>query len=216
MALTGLARLIGLVVALHERLRIRRQIGLRLASSEGLLGEGLRLLLALLEILVLTRLELLVVAGLGARLEVRVVLPELLLRGSDQAEIVLGMLEIVFGRDRIAGGLGVTRQLQIFLRHVIGRSADLHVGAVRFIHPRQRVVTAAVVIVVVVIVAPAHALVVMMLLTVSHGSLFNNSRLRRIRQSLPNPAGKGPASNFRYAVATHPRGYPPFTAEKPD
>ena len=102
---------------------------------------------------------------------------------------MLGVLEIIFRRDRIAGGLGVTRELEIFLRDVIGRSADLHVGAVGFIDPCQRVVAAAVIIVVVVVVvvvAPAHALVVMMLLTVSHGLLFNNSRLRRIRHSLPN------------------------------
>jgi hypothetical protein len=120
-----------------------------------------------------TRLELLVVAAaFGTRLEVRIVLAELLLRRRDQAEIMFGMLKVVFSRYRIAGGLGVTRELEIFLRHVIGRSADLHVGSVGFIDPCQRVVAATIVVVVVIVVAPAHALVVMMLLTVSHGLLF--------------------------------------------
>ena len=141
---------------------------------------------AVLEILVLARLELLVVAAaFGTRLEVRIVLAELLLRRRDQAEIMFGVLEIIFRRDRIAGGLGVTRELEILLRDVIGRSADLHVGPVGFIDPCQRVVAATIIIVVVivVVVAPTHALVVMMLLTVSHGLLFNNSRCG-VRHSL--------------------------------
>ena len=143
-----------------------------------------------------------------ARMEVRIVLAELLLRRGDQAEIMLGMLEIVFRRDRIAGGLGVACQLKIFLRDVIGRSANFHVGAVRFIDPCQRVVTAAIVVVVVivvVIVAPAHALVVMMLLTVSHGLLFNNSHLRRFAGSLPNPAQHSPALKLQ-PLAIHAEG----------
>ena len=53
---------------------------------------------------------------------------------------MFGMLKIIFGRDRIAGGLGITRKLEIFLRHVIGRSANFHIGAVRLVNPRQRIV----------------------------------------------------------------------------
>ena len=176
-----LARLIRLTVARHERLRIGRNVGLRLlAPTERLIGgEGLPVVSAILELFG-ARLELLVVAAAAAflplRLEIRILLAELLVRRRDQAEIVFGMLEVVFGRDRIAGGLAITRKLEIFLRHMVRRAANLHVGAVGFIHPCQRVVAAAVVIVVViVVVAPAHALVVMMLLTVSHGLLFNDS-----------------------------------------
>jgi hypothetical protein len=128
---------------------------------------------------------LLVVApALGTlRLEVRVVLPELLLRRRDQAEVVLRVLKVVFGRDRIAGRMGVARKLKIFLGDMIGCAANLHVGAVGFINPRQRIMISAVIVIVVVIiivvVAPAHALVVivMLMLTVSHGLLFNNSQL---------------------------------------
>jgi hypothetical protein len=57
---------------------------------------------------------------------------------------MLGVLEIIFRRDRIAGGLRVARELKIFLGDMIGRAANLHVGAVRFINPRQRVLIAAV------------------------------------------------------------------------
>ena len=85
------------------------------------------------------------------RLEVRILLAELFLRGRDQAEIMLGVLEVIFGRDRIAGRMGVAGKLEIFLGDVIGRAADLHVGAVGFVHPRQRVMVAAIVIVVVVL-----------------------------------------------------------------
>jgi hypothetical protein len=121
---------------------------------------------------------LLVVAGavLGARLEVRILLPKLFLRGGDQAKIMLGVLKVVFGRDRIARALRVARELKIFFRHMVGRAADLHVGAVGFVNPGQRVLIAAVVMLLVVIAPAAHALVMlMMLLTVSHGLLFNNS-----------------------------------------
>ena len=50
----------------------------------------------------------------SGRGEVRIVLPELLLRRRDQAEIVLGVLIVIFGRDRIAGGLRVARKLKYF------------------------------------------------------------------------------------------------------
>ena len=151
LAIALLARL--RILALYERLRILWNVRLWLA-----------------------RLELLVVAALGTRLEVRILLPELLLRGGDQAEIMLGVLEIVFGGNRIAGGLGITRKLEIFLRHVIGRSANLHIRAVRLINPGEGILIAPVVVLLI-IIAPAHTLVVivMMLLTVSHGLLFNDS-----------------------------------------
>ena len=136
-------------------------------------------LLAVLEVVLVARLELLVVAAaaLGAlRLEVRVLLAELFVRRRDQAEIMLGMLEIIFRRNRVARGLRVARELKIFFRDVVRGSADLHIRAVGFVNPCQGIVAAPVVIVVViVVVAPTHALVVVMLLTVSHGLLFNNS-----------------------------------------
>ena len=169
------ARLI-IVIALHEGLRVLRKVRL-LACAEPLLPEGLSVLVAaFLELLVAALREMLVVSSRSLRplrLEVRILLAELLVRRCDQPEIMFGVLEIVFGRDRIAGGLGVTCKLEILLRDVVGRSANLHIRAVRFINPRQRILIAPVVVLL--IVAPAHALVVMMLLTVSHGLLFNDS-----------------------------------------
>ena len=128
LSVARLARLIGLGVAWHERLRGRRNVGLRLARSERCFGERMAVVLAVLEIVVAARLELLIVAAaVRARLEVRIVLPELFLRRRDQAEIMLGVLEIVLGRDRVARRLRVTGKLEIFLRHMIGRAADFHV-----------------------------------------------------------------------------------------
>src|SRR4029078_4875010 len=113
-----------------------RNVWLRLARAERLVPcEGLAVLVAVLEAVVAAQLELWIVAALGARLEVRILLAELLLRRGDQAKIMLGMLEIVFGRNRIAGRLGVTRKLEVFLRHVIGGAANFHVRTVRLIHP---------------------------------------------------------------------------------
>jgi len=191
LAVALLARLIVLIVARHERLRVARQIRL-LARRIGLLlvrllSERLRAIVAVFRAILIAWRELLVVAAaaFGAgRLEVRVLLPELFLCGRDQAEIVLGMLEVIFRRDRIARGLRVARELKILLGDMVGRAADLHVGAVGLIHPRQRVMIAAVIIiivVVVVIIAPAHALVVIvvLMLTVSHG-LCSTTPLARL------------------------------------
>ena len=59
--------------------------------------------------------------------------------GGDDAEIMLGVLQVAFRHDRIAGGLRVARQLQIFLGDMLGGAADFHVGPVRFVAPRQRI-----------------------------------------------------------------------------
>ena len=169
-----LARLIIVVaVVAREWLCVLRHIGL-LARAERLLTKRLSVLAAfLVELFVRARLELLVVAAFGTRLEVRVLLAELLLRSGDQTEIMFGVLEIIFGRDRIAGRLRIACKLEIFLRDVIGGAANLHIRAVRLINPREGILIAPVVLLM--IVAPAHTLGVMVLLTVSHGLLFNDS-----------------------------------------
>jgi hypothetical protein len=91
-------------------------------------------------------------------LVMRVLLRELRLCRHDHAVVMLGVLEISFRGDRVTGGLGVARELGVFLGDVVGGSPDLHVGAVRFIHPRHRIVAAA--------IASAHPLIVV--LPVSH------------------------------------------------
>ena len=52
---------------------------------------------------------------------------------------MLGMLEIVLGHHRIAGGLGIARQLEIFLRDMLGIAPDLDVRTVALEHPVDRI-----------------------------------------------------------------------------
>jgi len=72
----------------------------------------------------------LVLAGLAA---------ELCLRGHDDAIIMLGVLEIALGRDHVAGGESVARERHVFLGDMRCGAPDLHVGPVRFVVPRQRI-----------------------------------------------------------------------------
>ena len=157
-ALVGLALaalLARIVVARHERLLLLRDEARLLAEMR----EALALVVAFLR-----RRHFV----FGARL--RLVLPELLLGGGDQAEIMFGVLVVILGRDRIAGRARVARQLDVFFRDVGGGAADLDVGPVGFEHPGHRVLTAPVIVIVVVIVVVpvTHPLVVV--LTVSHVS----------------------------------------------
>lgn len=151
-----------LLIAWREWLRVPRQIGLplrlRLRGIARLIlaGEWLAIILVVIS---------LITAGLRTRSRLRllavigVLLTELLLRRSDQAEIMLGVLIIIFGRDRIAGALCIARELNIFFRDMRGGASDFYVRSVGFIDPCQRILTFAVPT----IVAPPHAL-----LTVSH------------------------------------------------
>src|SRR5437660_229923 len=101
-----------------------------------------------------------VLVGLARRARIAPHL-RLLLRlvgGGDDAEIMLGVLQIALRTHGIAGGLRVARQLQVLFCDVLGGTADFHVGPVRFVAPRQRIGPLAAGI------AAAHALI----LTRSH------------------------------------------------
>jgi hypothetical protein len=139
-----------MVVARREWLRLRR-------NETGLLTEIGKILAFVVTIL----------RGyfsLGARL--RLVLTKLFLGRGDEAEVMLGVLIVVLGCDRIAGGASVSRQLHIFFSDVGCGASDLDIGPVGFEHPRHRILAAPVIIIVVIIVIPVtHTLVV---LTVSH------------------------------------------------
>jgi len=63
-------------------------------------------------------------------------LPELFLRCSNNAEIVLGVLVVIFRRNRIAGALRIARQLQIFLSDVRRCPANFYVRSIGLIHSR--------------------------------------------------------------------------------
>ena len=61
-------------------------------------------------------------------------LAKLLLRRGDQAEIMLGVLIVVFGRNRVAGTLRIAGQLEIFFGNVRRRSPDFHVRSIGLVH----------------------------------------------------------------------------------
>jgi hypothetical protein len=55
---------------------------------------------------------------------------ELRLRCRDHPKIVFGMLQISFGRDRVAGRLRIASKLKIFFGDMVGGASDLHVRPV--------------------------------------------------------------------------------------
>ena len=99
------------------------------------------------------------VMGLGLPVAFAFLLPELFLRRRDQPEVMLCVLIVVFGRDRITGALRIARELDVFLCDVGGRAANFHIGAVGLVNPCQRILALAAMT-----AAAPHAL-----LTVSHG-----------------------------------------------
>lgn len=62
-------------------------------------------------------------------------LPELLLGCRNQAKIVLGVLVIILGPDRVARGLSIACKLQVLLCNMVGGAPDFHIRTVRFIQP---------------------------------------------------------------------------------
>jgi len=125
-----------LLIARRERLGIARQIRLLLRFTRSvarlvLAHEGLGVVIIAVKSLVgvllaggalLLLLRLLVV--------VWILLTELFLRGGNQAKIVLGMLVVVLGRNRIARTLRVSRELDIFFRYMRSGAANFDVGTV--------------------------------------------------------------------------------------
>jgi len=86
-------------------------------------------------------------------------------RGED-AIIMLGVLKIVFRRNRIARRRRIARQLDVFVGDVGRGAADFYIRSIRLITPAEWVRAFAVVI-----VTTAHALLLLMLLlTLPHGS----------------------------------------------
>jgi len=97
-----------LLVLLRPELRLRR-----LRRGEAVVDW--RKIVVIVLVYHLAELVALLILGLGRR---------------NDAEIVLGVLQVVLGQYRIARRLGVTRKLQVFLGDVGGVAAHLYVGAV--------------------------------------------------------------------------------------
>ena len=124
-----------LLIARRERLGIARQIRLLLRFTRSvarlvLAHEGLGVVIIAVKSLVG-----ILLAG-GALLLLRllvviwILLSELFLRGGNQAKIVLGMLIVVLGRNRVARTLRVSRELDIFFRYMRSGAANFDVGTV--------------------------------------------------------------------------------------
>jgi hypothetical protein len=90
--------------------------------------------------------------------ELRIVLPELLLRGGNYPIVVLGMLIVILGSDGIPWGLRIAGELNVFFGYVRWIATNFDVWPVGLIDACHRIVTLAM------IVASTHPLV----LTVSH------------------------------------------------
>jgi len=114
-----------IVMLLARMIRLRLAWGERLAADVRLLA--IAVVVALIGPAHLAGLLLLIVG---------LTLAELLLRRGDDAEIVLGMLIVILGRNWIAGALRVTSELKVLFGDVGGGSADFYVWPVRFIRPR--------------------------------------------------------------------------------
>ncbi len=63
-------------------------------------------------------------------------LPELLLRRSDEAEIVLGVLIIIFRCNRIPGALRVTGELKVLFGDMGRRTANFYIRPIGLVHSR--------------------------------------------------------------------------------
>jgi len=173
------------------RLIVLRLIVLRLVLLRLMLLIVLRLmvlLLARIEVLLLARRErfaylrliaIVVVAIVGEigvhpaagllLLVIGIALAKLFLRGGDQAEIMFGVLIIIFGGNRISGALRVAGELEIFIGDVRRRSANFYVLPVGLVHSRQWIL---VMMATTLAIATAHTFV----LPVSHGLLFRQPR----------------------------------------
>jgi hypothetical protein len=182
-ALFFVALPVTLEIRLRLRLILRLLLRLLLRTVRLLVRRGLKRLTVRLVLSGLVTVVVIVVAAFHVGtlkrllLLVRILLRELDLRRHDHAEIMFGVLQISFGRDRIAGRLRVARKLRVFFGDVMRGAADFHVRAVRFIYPRHWVVTAP--------VPPAHAVfIVVVVLSVSH--LIQSLSLRGAAALLTN------------------------------
>jgi hypothetical protein len=134
-------------------------------------SDGSLLLLAMPDIIVMIPVKtvaIIVVIAVAAIVAVfaRSALLHLRLCSSDDAVIVLCVLEVVFRNDAVTGALGVASQGCIFFCNMLGRAPDFHIRTRTVISSRQRitalaVVVVAIVIIVVVIITPAAALVLL-------------------------------------------------------
>ena len=125
-------------LSLPVRLRSRRR------NETDLVGQGLRGFLLLprgeavgqtTEIVAVVRVFRI---GFSRSPHVAILAPDLhRLRGGDQSEIVLGVLKIVLGGDRVVTRVCVACQLKVFSRHMLRRAPNSDVGAMQVVRSIQ-------------------------------------------------------------------------------
>jgi len=123
-------RLIMLLVMLRLiMLWLARIERLGLARRERLAGHG-----RLVAIVIVAVVGIVTHAPAGLLLREWLALTKLFLRGGDQAEIMFGVLIIIFGGDRISGTLRIAGELEIFFGDVRRRSANFYVLPIGLVH----------------------------------------------------------------------------------
>ena len=120
------------VLRLHLRVLLLARIEQLLLARRKRFAADRRLLVVAVVVAVVGK----IAARLALLLKIGLALAELFLGGSDQAEVVLRVLIVVFRGDRVAGTLRVARELKIFFGDVGRRSPDLHVRSVGLVHAR--------------------------------------------------------------------------------
>lgn len=124
---------------------------------------------------------------------IRILLPKLFLRRRDQPEVMLGVLVVILGCDRVAGALRIAGELDVLLRDVGGGAANFHIGPVRLVNPCQRILALAAMA-----AATPHTL-----LAVSHGVSVRQPLIDcGLRRDLSNL--KVPRAEANCAAARHP------------
>jgi len=192
-ALVLVAALLRITLKIWLRLGLRRLrpiLRLRRLPHRGTAGIGLRIGIAgrgfvasAVSILVLFA-AFHVRTLIGLLRLMRVLLGELRLRRRDQAEVMFSVLQIPFGRYRIARRLGIARKLRVLFGDVVRGAAYFHIRAVRLVNAGQRIVSA-------VAIAAPHAL----LLSISHfrKSLCFAAASRLLRSRHSNDRHANPA-----------------------
>jgi hypothetical protein len=145
-------------------------------------------------------------------LEIRLRLPQVLLGGCDQPEIMLGVLIVILSRDRIAGTLRIAGQLEVLLGNVRCIAPDFHVRSIGLVHARQWILVMVMMKTTFTAVATPHALV----LPVSHGLLFRQPPSFAAALLPPFPFIALPlSSSITNVIGAHcqkPRSEPPANA----
>jgi hypothetical protein len=125
MMLLLLLIMLGLILVLFAWI-----IGLRLARRERFTADMRLLAVALVVALIGPALLALLLLVIGLALS------ELLLRRGDEPKIMLGVLIIIFRRDRVPGALRVTSKLEVLFRDVRRGPANFYVWPIGLVHSR--------------------------------------------------------------------------------